>query len=112
MLTRPATSSPTKELLARHSLACHTKQVFGECDAVDGHGNQETIGERMEPYQIERALLPVPAERKATDDLPAIVADAGPAARFAWEEFLFGRLRNHHTRRAYGRAVRPIPGLV
>jgi len=59
----------------------------------------------MEPCQNERTLLPVLAERKATDDLPTIVAVAGPAARFAWEEFLFGRLRNHHTRRAYGRAV-------
>jgi len=59
----------------------------------------------MEPYPNDKALLPIPAERKPTNDLPSIVADAGPAARFAWEEFLFGRLRNHHTRRAYARAV-------
>ena len=58
----------------------------------------------------ERALLPVLTERKAAEDLPAIVAGAGPAARFAWEEFLLGRLRNHHTRRAYGRVVSQFRG--
>ncbi len=36
---------------------------------------------------------------------PALVASAGPAAQFAWEEFLFGQIRNEHTRRAYGHAV-------
>ena len=41
----------------------------------------------------------------AAEHVPEIVAASGPAACFAWEEFLFGRLRNHHTRRAYGRAV-------
>lgn len=64
----------------------------------------------MESYQIERALLPAPANMKAADDLPPIVADAGPAARFAWEEFLFAKIRNQHTRRAYGRAVRRFLG--
>lgn len=59
----------------------------------------------METCRPERPLLPVPTERKSTEGLPGLVAEAGPAARFAWEEFLFGRLRNHHTRRAYGRAV-------
>jgi site-specific recombinase XerD len=34
-----------------------------------------------------------------------LVVAGGPAAEFAWEEFLFGRIRNEHTRRAYGRAV-------
>jgi hypothetical protein len=38
-------------------------------------------------------------------DLPGLVVAGGPAAQFAWEEFLFGRIRNEHTRRAYGRAV-------
>lgn len=64
----------------------------------------------MEPYRIERALLPAPANMKAADDLPTIVADAGPAARFAWEEFLFAKIRNRHTRRAYSRAVRRFLG--
>jgi site-specific recombinase XerD len=40
-----------------------------------------------------------------TDELPPLVAEAGPNARFAWEEFLFGSVSNHHTRRAYRKAV-------
>jgi site-specific recombinase XerD len=59
----------------------------------------------MESCGTTKARLPVPVATKATDTLPAILADAGPGARFAWEEFLFARLRNHHTRRAYLRAV-------
>ncbi len=59
----------------------------------------------MESCGTTKALLPAPVATKATDALPAILADAGPGARFAWEEFIFARLRNHHTRRAYLRAV-------
>ena len=36
---------------------------------------------------------------------PALISVAGPAARFAWDEFLYGQLRNPHTRRAYRRAA-------
>lgn len=39
-------------------------------------------------------------------DTPALIAQAGPAARFAWEEFLYGAVRNPHTRRGYARATR------
>src|SRR5262245_41356802 len=39
-------------------------------------------------------------------ELPAIVAGAGDAARFAWDEFFEGELPNQHTRTAYRRAVR------
>lgn len=46
------------------------------------------------------------AELPAAREIPAIVADAGNAARFAWEEFFYGRIRSSHTRRAYHRAVR------
>ena len=49
----------------------------------------------MEFRGTTKPHLPVPIARKATDATPAIVADAGPAARFAWEEFFFGRIRNH-----------------
>ena len=55
----------------------------------------------------------LPAHRPAAQhelstarDIPQIITDAGNAARFAWEEFLFGRIRSVHTRRAYHRAVR------
>ncbi|QEG01531.1 Tyrosine recombinase XerC [Stieleria maiorica] len=39
-------------------------------------------------------------------ETPALVDESGPAARFAWEEFVYGRIRNPHTRKAYGQAVR------
>src|SRR5215211_6287375 len=38
--------------------------------------------------------------------LPALVLRAGPAAVFAAEEFLHGKIRNPHTRAAYERAIR------
>ena len=38
--------------------------------------------------------------------LPQIIANAGTGARFAWEEFLHGWVRNPHTRAAYERAIR------
>lgn len=55
----------------------------------------------------------LPAKRSANSgelstarDIPRIVTDAGNAARFAWEEFFFGKIRSQHTRRAYHRAVK------
>ena len=36
---------------------------------------------------------------------PSLVISGGAAARFAWDEFLYGQLRNSHTRRAYQRAA-------
>jgi site-specific recombinase XerD len=38
--------------------------------------------------------------------VPDCVATAGEAARFAWDEFFQGTVRNRHTRTAYLRAVR------
>jgi integrase/recombinase XerD len=49
--------------------------------------------------------LPETSTRSDADHVPTIVSEAGSAARFAWEEFLFGRIRNEHTRRAYRRAI-------
>ena len=43
--------------------------------------------------------------RAAEAPLPAVLARAGPRARFAAEEFFGAQLRNPHTRRAYGRWV-------
>jgi site-specific recombinase XerD len=39
------------------------------------------------------------------EQVPQIIQIAGDSARFAWEEFFYGRIRNGHTRRAYLRAV-------
>ena len=38
--------------------------------------------------------------------LPSLIQEAGPAAKFAWEEFIYGKIRNRHTRAAYERAIR------
>lgn len=48
----------------------------------------------------DRRLLPV-----SSRPTPALVESAGGAAKFAWEEFVYGRLRNPGTRRAYCHAV-------
>lgn len=47
---------------------------------------------------------PLPASIPALTP-PQSVAELGAGARFAWDEFFAGTLRNRHTRRAYARAV-------
>lgn len=37
--------------------------------------------------------------------IPTLISDNGPAAEFVWDEFIYGRLRNPHTRRNYRHAV-------
>jgi site-specific recombinase XerD len=49
--------------------------------------------------------LPAVIEKRE-EPVPAIVTAAGGAARFAWDEFFAGGIRNPHTRRAYLHAVR------
>jgi hypothetical protein len=46
-----------------------------------------------------------PPGRRA-EDLPALVTRAGGAAAQAWTDFFDGKVRNAHTRKAYGRSVR------
>lgn len=41
-----------------------------------------------------------------SESTPALVASSGPAAKFAWEEFIYGKIRNPNTRDAYERAIR------
>lgn len=43
---------------------------------------------------------------RSDDDLPELIAQAGSAGQFAWEEFIYGKIRNPHTRAAYERAIR------
>jgi len=38
--------------------------------------------------------------------MPMMIVEAGPHARFAWDEFFEGQIRNPHTRAAYRHAVR------
>lgn len=37
---------------------------------------------------------------------PVLIEKSGSAAQFAWEEFIYGKIRNLHTRAAYERAIR------
>jgi integrase/recombinase XerD len=46
----------------------------------------------------------VPALQAST--LPVQVERAGPAGRFAWEEFFYAEHHNPHTQAAYLRAVK------
>lgn len=46
------------------------------------------------------------AVEKLPKELPVLITEASPQARFAWEEFFAGEIRNAHTRRAYERAAR------
>ena len=48
----------------------------------------------------------VPDETGAGIFVPSIIVKSGDAAKFAYEEFLLGRIRNANTRRAYERAAR------
>ena len=41
-----------------------------------------------------------------SQELPSIVASAGSGARFAYEEFVYGKLRNASTRKNYKHAVK------
>ena len=54
-------------------------------------------------------VLDSPRDTEATPSigsLPELIRSAGEAAQFAYEEFLFGRIRNEHTRVAYEHAIR------
>lgn len=59
----------------------------------------------MEPTWLPAIAASVPAK---SDDanLPALVIDAGPAARFAFDEYFYGEIRNEHTRKSYLHAWR------
>lgn len=50
-------------------------------------------------------FLPVPVGKHRLP-VPTRVAECGPAAEVAWDEFFAAQIRNRHTRLAYERAVR------
>jgi integrase/recombinase XerD len=64
------------------------------------------MGGKARPGANARNLPAVIEEPEAGHALPALVANAGGAAAFAWDEFFDGQVRNPHTRRAYAHAVR------
>jgi len=55
-----------------------------------------------------KSLVLVKPKRAVQLAAPKMVASAGDAGRFAWEEFFKGKIRNPHTRAAYLRAVRQL----
>lgn len=56
----------------------------------------------------ELTLSPSPdALTGIAGELPAAIAEAGPAGRFAWDEYFAATIRNHHTRTAYRRPSVP-----
>lgn len=63
--------------------------------------------EKENAWVVEQVAESKPvALRQRDPDLPALVARCGAAAEFAWEEFVYGKIRNPNTRRAYERAIR------
>lgn len=46
------------------------------------------------------------ATRTVTDPIPALIRNCGGAARFAFEEFIEGQIRNPFTRKAYRHTIR------
>jgi integrase/recombinase XerD len=52
------------------------------------------------------STVPPTAWTVAVASLPSLIAEAHPAAAFAWDEFFIATIRNRHTRAAYSRAVR------
>lgn len=62
--------------------------------------------QRLVPVLEGTELRPANGSKASDDAFPALVEQAGAAAQFAWEEFIFGKLRNPHTRAAYERAIR------
>jgi integrase/recombinase XerD len=71
-----------------------------EIAPADTTGPIEISHEPQLPDLLRPALL------ASTIPPPAIIADAGPNARFAWEEFFQGEIANAHTRKNYNHAVR------
>jgi integrase/recombinase XerD len=66
---------------------------------------------RREPSVKSEDLAVIGVGTKALSeatDFPALVAEAGNNARFAWEEFLYGSISNLHTRRAYSKALQNL----
>lgn len=68
-------------------------------DAIDRQGSECVP---MLPESKNATAMPV----SGSNGLPQLIVDSGAAARFAWEEFFYGQVRNQHTRRSYQRSTR------
>ena len=68
-----------------------------------------TEADENEDEQESVIVKTVPAGGIVTGNhgpLPSLIATSGTAAAFAWEEFIFGKIRNANTRSAYEHAIR------
>jgi integrase/recombinase XerD len=54
---------------------------------------------------VKASVVSVPAANDG-QSLPVLVEHAGPAARFAWDEFFYAEHHNTHTQKAYMAAVK------
>ena len=74
-----------------------------------GRTNDRLIHHRrdMDDNEEQRLIVGevVPSSR-GPDSLPVLIRDAGGAARFAYEEFFHGQIRNPYTRKAYLHSIR------
>ncbi|MGE3778686.1 MAG: tyrosine-type recombinase/integrase, partial [Pirellulaceae bacterium] len=50
-------------------------------------------------------LVPQNLDGRQTRHVPALITAGSDAARFAWDEFIYGKLRNSYTRRNYQHAI-------
>ncbi|MBX9656754.1 site-specific integrase [bacterium] len=57
-------------------------------------------------YNASSLLVAQRPGEVSVSGIPAIVTECGAGAKFAWEEFFLGTVRNAHTRKAYLQAVR------
>jgi len=55
---------------------------------------------------VKASEISQPAIANQPSSLPAMVERAGPAGRFAWDEFFYAEHHNPHTQAAYMRAVK------
>lgn len=115
----------TKDVIRRYSVR-REKLIGAICDkqreSIKRWIRWESLGLQMTtsinqpiPWAVEQTLhdamdnsseVVLPVESSPSSDAPSLIVNAGPAARFAWEELLYGKIRNPHTRRSYDYAIR------
>lgn len=80
-------------------------QTTASLGSVQLHGKTSTKGgQELDNTNVKEALI-VGRSGEEEVHVPALILNAGNAAQFAWDEFIYGELRNPHTRRRYGHAV-------
>ena len=67
---------------------------------VEGHDNRMLARDVLLPGKSTDTYL-----TNRVDCLPDLILSVGDGARFSYEEFVFGRIRNLHTRKAYQHAI-------